>query len=168
MAGRHSVPCDAKVGTLLVNMLASNSSLLKVVFRIEEMMKRLLGAFLMVVMSTISASAEVLICTYTDSKGGALTGVTTSWLGRKFALDTERNLVQRQWSDGQEKPVKVDKIIKAPRFKTYKVDRRMKDVQGNESNISYSFRIYEDGRCSARWQEQGYRDMIADGFWEKR
>ncbi len=95
------------------------------------------------------ASAQQFICDF-DSWRGASDDIGASWTGEKVFIDTAQNLIQRGFSDGWYEPQGISAISRTADFTTYTTRSRERDTTGSTFEITMSFRVYSQGKGTAR------------------
>lgn len=102
-------------------------------------------------------------CVYEAYSGGNPSNVM-SWLGRRFEVNPQTGIVTVVFPNNQVARI-AGSPVRANNFITYRHEETI-TAEGNESfRTRYSFRIYNDGRCSARADFTGYMPFVADGVW---
>lgn len=124
------------------------------------MIKTFLAGLLLL---STQASAQQFICEF-DSWRGASKKIGSSWTGEKVVIDTNRNLIQRGFSNGWYEPQSLASISKTANFTTYTTRSQEKDTKGAAYYVTMSFRVYSGGKGTARIDAGArVRDIAATG-----
>ena len=109
------------------------------------------------------ASAQQFMCEF-DSWSGATNKIGSSWTGEKVFIDTTRNVIQRGFTDGWYEPQAISAISKTNNFTTYTANVREADDRGRTYNITMSYRVYTQGKGTARISAGArMQDITANG-----
>lgn len=110
-----------------------------------------------------AVSQDVRTCNY-NRYGGASTDVVMSWLGNRFNVNMAVGAVSIIYPNGSQYNLRGERRM-ARNFTTFVFSERTRDVSNQSASSRYSFRIYNDGRCEARLDPQGFMPLTADGTW---
>ena len=116
-------------------------------------------AVLISTITTTAAFAKEQKCTFTEWRGAVNEQASISWVGSGFTLNEKAGIATVFWPNGYSRKENIGdlKIIKAPNFSTFK-----KHID----QTTFSYRIYNSGKCTGRSEEGGYTPITAKGRME--
>ncbi|MCK0149196.1 hypothetical protein MWU54_04125 [Marivita sp. S6314] len=128
----------------------------------NRLMKKLFAAALIASLAS-QAGAQQMICDFSSWRG-ASSKIGKSWTGEKVLIDPRRNLIQRGFSNGWYKAQPITSITKSHNFLTYVTRSQERDSRGQSYYVSMSFRVYTDGKGTARINAGSrVQDIMASG-----
>ena len=118
-----------------------------------------IGVVLLVsTMMTTAAFAKEKKCNFTKWNGSN-TEIAISWVGLGFTYNEKKGTASIFYPNRVSEQINFTdlKIIKAPKFTTY-----IKKIE----DITFSYRVYNSGKCSGRSEKKGYLPLTASGRME--
>ena len=117
-----------------------------------------IGVVLLVsTMMTTAAFAKEKKCNFT--KWDVNTENAIAWVGLGFTYNEKKGTASIFYPNRVSEQINFTdlKIIKAPKFTTY-----IKKIE----DITFSYRVYNSGKCSGRSEKKGYLPLTASGRME--
>lgn len=126
-------------------------------------MKKLSAILALVLALSKPSYAEIIECQFTSWEGGTKGGIAESWVGARFRVDTEKNVLQIGSKTGWYAPYDIKKVRTSKEFTTYSVTTSLKNDKGGNHVVRYSYRIYNDGRATGRMRQDRFLPLTASG-----
>ena len=104
---------------------------------------------------------EVRVCEHNNWRGNS-TNIVISWLGNGFEANVRTGEIKVFYSNGQSAVFKTS-MSRASSFTSFNYNEQTRDSMNNRLSNRYSFRVYDDGRCRALLEPQGFQHMVAEG-----
>ena len=116
------------------------------------------GIAVMVTIAGSSAYAQVTTCELTDWKGARDQEITIAWTGTSYTVDAKTNTINSV--NGPQ----ATKAKRTQKFTTYKFTTNTTS-EGSPAGVrtTYSYRIYNTGKCTIRVERAGFWPMDASG-----